>query len=80
VEVITSKRKPRKCAKCGSAKIVKIMYGYPSDEAFRMVEKGEIILGGCCEEIGAATFATAWNAWKSMHERSVKTEILTYIF
>jgi len=48
MERITSKRKPRKCAKCGSPKIVKIMYGYPSEDAFKTVEEGKIVLGGCC--------------------------------
>lgn len=38
--------KPDKCPKC-CGKVVKIIYGEPSIEAFEAEERGEIILGGC---------------------------------
>lgn len=40
-------RKPRKCPHCGG-KVVSILYGFPSGEAFEKAERGEIVLGGCC--------------------------------
>tara|TARA_B100000315_G_C14492653_1_gene548341 strand:+ start:308 stop:544 length:237 start_codon:yes stop_codon:yes gene_type:complete len=51
---LVSKRKPRKCSRCGSAKIASISYGYPTEEAVKMEEEGKIVFGGCCEEIDAA--------------------------
>ena len=36
-----------KCKYCGE-KVVEILYGMPSSEAFELVEKGELYLGGCC--------------------------------
>jgi len=38
----------RKCPKCGSSNTVKILYGYPTEEAFLLAEEGKIKLGGCC--------------------------------
>lgn len=42
-------KKPKKCTKCGSKKIAKILYGLPafSPELKRQLESGEIVLGGC---------------------------------
>lgn len=40
-------RKPHKCPVCGSKRIVKILYGYPSWEVKEDVEAGRIALGGC---------------------------------
>ncbi|MBQ9310282.1 MAG: hypothetical protein IJ222_05380 [Bacteroidales bacterium] len=40
-------RKPRKCPHCGG-KVVSILYGEPTPEAFEAAERGEFILGGCC--------------------------------
>tara|TARA_B100001964_G_scaffold131260_1_gene145039 strand:+ start:202 stop:594 length:393 start_codon:yes stop_codon:yes gene_type:complete len=59
VEKIKSKRKPRKCAKCGSAKIASIVYGeyFGSDKLNKDLEDGKIVLGGCCitiDEFGNA--------------------------
>lgn len=45
--IIYVKRKPRKCKIC-SGSVVKVMYGYPTHEAFQASERGEIILVGCC--------------------------------
>ena len=38
----------KKCPACGSTETVKILYGYPTVEAFMAAERGEIALGGCC--------------------------------
>jgi hypothetical protein len=43
----------KKCGKCGSKDVVRIMYGYPTDEIFIKYEKGEVELGGCCQENNA---------------------------
>ena len=40
-------RKPRKCPHCGG-KVVRILYGEPTQEAFEAAERGEFVLGGCC--------------------------------
>lgn len=45
------KRKPVKCNHCGQAKVVKILYGEPSNEGFEAAERGELVLGGCCINI-----------------------------
>lgn len=42
-----SENKPNKCPSCGSPKVVRILYGMPSYEAFLEAEAGKIILGGC---------------------------------
>ena len=39
--------KPIKCPFCGSPKVVRILYGMPSYDAFLEAEAGKIILGGC---------------------------------
>jgi len=39
-------RKPRTCPCCGG-KVVPILYGEPSSEAFEKADRGEIVLGGC---------------------------------
>jgi hypothetical protein len=47
---ITAKRKPRKCPKCGCAKVASILYGLPafSPELERELKEGKTVLGGCC--------------------------------
>ena len=40
-------RRPKSCPRCGSSKIVGILYGRPNDEGWDAVESGEYILGGC---------------------------------
>ena len=42
-----SENKPNKCPACGSQKVVRILYGMPSYEAFLDSKAGKIILGGC---------------------------------
>ncbi len=41
------KRKPCKCPKCGG-KVVPILYGEPSHEAYEESLQGKFVLGGCC--------------------------------
>jgi hypothetical protein len=38
----------KKCPKCGSLNVIKILYGMPTHEAFLMAEEEKIKLGGCC--------------------------------
>lgn len=40
----------KKCPKCGSKNVGRIMYGMPlfSDELMQKINSGKIILGGCC--------------------------------
>lgn len=38
---------PKNCPKCGG-KVVKIIYGEPTEELFEASDRGEVILGGCC--------------------------------
>lgn len=35
------------CPKCKSTHVSQILYGMPTHEAFKMAERGELILGGC---------------------------------
>jgi hypothetical protein len=44
----TSKKTPPPCPSCGSNKVVPILFGYPTEEAFEEAARGEIVLGGCC--------------------------------
>jgi hypothetical protein len=41
------------CPACGQRVGVKIVYGYPTSEAFAAEERQEIALGGCCEALDA---------------------------
>ncbi len=45
-----SKRKPRKCPKCGSNKVATILFGLPvySEKLQQDMDSGKIVLGGCC--------------------------------
>jgi transcription elongation factor Elf1 len=38
----------RVCPKCGSKKVVEIVYGYVLSEYVDMAKEGKIWLGGCC--------------------------------
>lgn len=38
----------KKCLKCGSLNVIKILYGMPTHEAFQLADEGKIRLGGCC--------------------------------
>jgi hypothetical protein len=35
------------CPQCGSEDVVKIVYGYPTEETLEKAEAGEVHLGGC---------------------------------
>jgi hypothetical protein len=35
------------CPDCGG-ELVPVLYGYPSAEAFKAAQRGELALGGCC--------------------------------
>ncbi len=39
-------KKPKTCEKCGG-KVVKILYGEPTLESFKLIEEKKMILGGC---------------------------------
>lgn len=43
------------CPKCGSNKILKIVYGYPSDELNEASKREEVFLGGYCADINNPT-------------------------
>ena len=36
------------CPECRSAKVVEIVYGYPSSDWEKDVDSGKVVLGGCC--------------------------------
>lgn len=38
----------KKCPQCQSHKVISIMYGMPTMEAFEEAEEGKLIIGGCC--------------------------------
>ena len=38
----------KKCPKCNSSNIIKILYGEPTYEHYLESEKGNLILKGCC--------------------------------
>jgi hypothetical protein len=37
----------KRCPRCGSQHVVRIVYGYPSREMFEEAREGRIALGGC---------------------------------
>jgi len=41
-------RRRKRCPKCGQLGALPIAYGYPSPEQYEAVERGEVVLGGCC--------------------------------
>jgi transcription elongation factor Elf1 len=43
----SSKSKPIKCPKCGAERVVNILYGMPTHEAFLKAQAGKLALGGC---------------------------------
>ena len=54
--IIKRKCKPNKCEKCGGA-VLRVVYGFPTREAFREVEAGNLLLGGCCIPAGIDSIA-----------------------
>lgn len=51
-QIIYALRKPTKCPKCSSKRVVKIIYGEPTHEAWLRYQEGKIALGGCCVREG----------------------------
>lgn len=56
----------RKCPKCGSRNVIKILYGEPTGEALFMEAQGKIKLGGCLitdidPEYYCNNFENEWN-------------------
>lgn len=48
VRIPGRRSKAHVCPYCGeSDEVIPVFYGYPSDETFRMAERGEVYLGGC---------------------------------
>ena len=35
------------CPRCGASAALRILYGYPTPEAFEAAERGELAIGGC---------------------------------
>ena len=35
------------CPRCGASSPLRILYGYPTPEAFEAAERGELAIGGC---------------------------------
>jgi len=48
---------PPTCPRCHSAAVVRILYGLPSAEGFRMAERGEVMLGGCVVDASSPQWA-----------------------
>ena len=44
---MTTQSPARACPACGSTDALRILYGYPTNEAFEASERGEFVLGGC---------------------------------
>ena len=44
---MTTQSPSRPCPTCGSTDALRILYGYPTEEAFEASERGELTLGGC---------------------------------
>ena len=44
---MTTQSPSRPCPTCGSTDALRILYGYPTGEAFEASERGEFALGGC---------------------------------
>ena len=36
------------CPRCGSQKVIPVLYGLPSQEAMEAGRRGELAFGGCC--------------------------------
>jgi DNA-directed RNA polymerase subunit RPC12/RpoP len=44
------------CPSCGSNDVLRIMYGFPSEDMIRAEARQEIILGGCCVREGSPEY------------------------
>lgn len=45
--------KPDHCPRCGSKRVVDIIYGMPGMELVAQEEAGLVVLGGCCPDVEA---------------------------
>lgn len=52
------------CPRCRSDDTIPIVYGYPGPELMEAMERGEIMLGGCCIE----DHQPLWHCRKCRHE------------
>lgn len=61
------------CPNCGSAKTIPIIYGMPMHTTFDDAKRGELVIGGCCQEIGAPDrkCKSCKHKWCSTPEESV---------
>lgn len=41
------------CPECEQKAAVRIVYGFPSESLFKKANRGEVVLGGCMQEINA---------------------------
>ena len=61
------------CPTCGSAAVVRIVYGLPGHEAFEAAERGELVLGGCVISSDSPLWAcTACHAQFGDHEEALR--------
>jgi len=63
------------CPACRHKTGVDILYGMPGPEAFEMAERHEIVLGGCCIDLGAPerSCTTCGHEWR-IKRKEVKFE------
>lgn len=61
-------RKPKKCPRCGSERIVEIIYGLPTSEAGEAAGRGELIIGGCMTGPGAPRWGCGACHWEPPYE------------
>lgn len=40
-------RKPQNCPRCGSSRLIRILYGRPTAEGMEAVDREEYVLGSC---------------------------------
>lgn len=45
-KMLEAKKKPEKCNVCGG-NVVRILYGEPTEEAFKLADEKKLVLGGC---------------------------------
>ncbi|MBM3459958.1 MAG: hypothetical protein FJX77_15665 [Armatimonadetes bacterium] len=57
-------RRPTACPECGGTTILRIFYGYPTWEAWALVEDGQATLGGCF----VSQWAPDWQCGVCRHE------------
>ncbi len=67
-------RKCRKCPKCDSNSVAKIIYGLVAydEQMERDLDAGKIVLGGCCISNDSPEWHCneCWHKWSSMGRKS----------